>query len=136
MVNREINFRVWDTAEKQMVYYYQELHEIVMDADGQIYFYDYEMGLCSRPGWKAMQFTDLKDCKEKYICEGDIIKWDETDIGGDAGIGVVEWEDDLTIYPVAGFYVHRPQPHNYNFPLCPEIIGNVYENPELLEKSG
>lgn len=83
-----------------------------------------------------MQFTGLKDKNDKEIYEGDIIlskelvkreiiyfdtllTWYAT-IPGD--------NDNLSAFPLAHWIIHGVD--------TIEIIGNIYENPELLKESG
>lgn len=85
-----------------------------------------------------MQYTGLKDRNGKEIYEGDVVS-----NGLD---GVVEYFSDLTwdggcLHP--GFYCQEWFEFNepcelaypHNFDDC-EVIGNIYENPELLEVEG
>jgi len=79
--------------------------------------------------YEFMQYTGLKDKNGKEIYEGDIVKINYTpDIENaeeDFDITDVEWlEDDITcgwsIDPVTSWHA--------------KVIGNIHENPELLEK--
>jgi len=75
--------------------------------------------------YHVMQFTGLKDKNDKEIYEGDLIKLGE--IYGNKII-YVEWNNDLACYTMNG---------KASFDICEshhgEIVGNIYENPELLE---
>lgn len=73
-----------------------------------------------KDGWILMQSTGLKDKNGKFIYEGDILK-------RYAGIEVVQWDSEFT-----GFSPWV-EPDGYINPSALEVIGNIYENPELLE---
>ena len=64
-----------------------------------------------------MQYTGLKDRNGKEIYEGDIIDL------GEKNIAQVEWVESgfVLILPYGAFQLHSGG----------EIIGNIYENPEL-----
>lgn len=70
-----------------------------------------------------MQYTGLKDKNDKEIYEGDIVKH-----ATDEGVYKVIFED-------GGFYVKNLFEYDFQtineYPL--EVIGNIYENPELME---
>ena len=66
------------------------------------------------------QFTGLHDKNGKEIYEGDIV----TD-----GVGKYKIIYDLKLAGYQPYCIFRDDPENY----C-EVIGNIYENPELLEK--
>ncbi len=87
-----------------------------------------------------MQFTGLLDRNGKEIYEGDVLRFTEVDEDScmgreDTHVGKVVWVEEIAqwrfIYPSGQrrelhLVTHFPQViHN-------EVIGNIYENPELL----
>lgn len=126
---REIKFRAWDKERKRWTNYSL--------ADDLQRFYEKSTGC-----WKSdknnerfalMQYTGLKDISGKEIYEGDIIKavyfarW----------IGTVEFCEENAAYilkdiekmPYRDDYVFLSQ-----FDDGFEVLGNICENPELLQK--
>ena len=88
---------------------------------------------------ELMQYTGLKDKNGKEIYEGDIVSFEDSDGGYEypdlvVNTGIVEYGD-------LGFYfTNRVAVEMDDFYIkdgrCDEveIIGNIYENPELLEE--
>lgn len=123
---REIKFRFWDNLEERMI---QPSEKIFMnlfgkisveDDDGDVFFIkDTEI--------EIMQFTGLQDVTGKDIYEGDI----QTSPHG-----------NKEIYFSQGIFwagIKVGEKYYYESPLktwcdtC-KVIGNIYENPELLEQ--
>jgi uncharacterized phage protein (TIGR01671 family) len=126
---RTIKFRAWDKKNKQFWYQFK-----ISSLYGSLYFPDDMI----REDWELLQFTGLLDKNGKEIYEGDIVKitdpydeeskislvkcigdgfiveWNNGFCGGDSDISLISWamEDDFKF----------------------EVIGNIYENPELLKQ--
>lgn len=134
---REIKFRIWDNLEKD----YLNEEDIAIDNLNNIFIFErYDSNdselwytrLLPDPDNKRHvieQCTGLKDKNGTEIYEGDIVK-----VEGDGEIYRVEWIN-------SGFGLEP----RYNSPLYPilgnvklrkkiEVIGNVHENPELVEE--
>jgi len=95
---------------------------------------------------ETMQYIGIKDKYGREICEGDIIQTYFSFKPGDAGYGVsqkpfvVKWEQGRT-----GFRAYKPNAKALHLldvidffdmqSKLYEIIGNIYENPELLKQS-
>lgn len=122
---REIKYRAWYKYAKRM----QEVltidfinKKVFLSADksgiprNYLYFDDCEL----------MQYTGLKDKTGKEIYEGDIF---ETPFW----VAVVEWDENNGRF--LGFTVSKERRIVYvgRQPEPAKIIGNIYENPELLK---
>lgn len=123
---RELKFRAWDNEDKELIYDLQHCPSGYPFGD---YIYDDRFS-------DVMQFTGLKDKNETDIYEGDIVQYHG--IGND-DIGVVKF-GEAGDYE-ASFLIKSLTKPNYNYtlmyPECQsyEILGNIYENPKLAERS-
>ena len=124
---REIKFRAWDNFNKQMLYPEQHFKDDVMVIrclSGMVgYEWDSEGGggVEDNKYLIPLQFTGLKDKNGKEIYEGDIL-FDEIN---DEKL-LVEWDKS------GCWKIGRVWACNYSANGADEIIGNIYENPELL----
>lgn len=76
---------------------------------------------------KLMQYTGLRDKNGKEIYEGDVVLY--LNCTNDAEKAAVRYyEDDAGFYPFGGCTCGDSRASS------PEVIGNIYENPELLTK--
>lgn len=128
---REIKFRCWNGREKQMIladdicriHFSKEIPYGVYIWGGDIVIH----GDCI-----LMQYTGLKDKNSKEIYEGDIIKYKyEKSLRGD--ISKVEWQNEYAGFSPFVDYDSDNQWSYINLESI-EVIGNIYENPKLLEK--
>ncbi len=88
---------------------------------------------------KVLQFTGFRDKHGKDIYEGDIVEVKDRRYELH-GIGIVEWDKENGLWMIyfpdtQGATMLRDWlPKEYEASLSIEVIGNVYENPELLEE--
>ena len=87
------------------------------------------------------QYTGLTDKNGKKIWEGDIIKYHFGEIYAPVKFGEYQSCFDSTSTSHVGFYVDWDKNHNFRKDLVywikmidAEVVGNIFDNPELLEK--
>jgi len=125
---RELKFRAWDKNLKQM----EEVIAIDFDSEKVLCHPDYY-------DWRPfgqielMQYTSIKDKNKKEIYKDDIVYI--------SGIGncVVKWDEVNACW----IFVHKQELPFINETFCYQdicedlenVVGNIYENPELLKQS-
>lgn len=123
---REIKFRVWDKLYKVMREVLSidlEKKKVICPPRGHEFSEWYNQHL-SFNEVLPLQYTGLKDKNGKEIYEGDIFR---TYL---RHVAVVEWSNDGRFL---GFTAERDIIYVDMVPAI-EVIGNIYENPELLEE--
>lgn len=130
MDEREIKVRAWDIQKKEMLY----------KAEQEQYHDTTIFHPNARDKYTLMQWTGLTDENGKGIYEGDILsQMIETPDGFRKIVGVMEWNKDLAQFglfletkdddPLAGKHFEVKESVSGR----PKVIGNIYENPELLK---
>jgi len=115
---REIKFRAWDKKRKKMIF----LKKLLPALEDR---------------YILMQYTGLKDKKGKEIYEGDIVRWAN-------GIGVIVWNRHYGMWDC--LYISGEELPDGNLGVWTngvggdslrllEIIGNIFQNPELLTQT-
>lgn len=126
---REIKFRAWDSRSKAM--FNVDVLAISPCAWSCPDYGTRGVSLAYQPNIEVMQFTGLRDRHGKEIYEGDILRYWNPSVGSIIRPIVFKW---------GGFGIEglAKGTHIY-FGNLPEeeieVIGNIYENPELLEVS-
>ena len=121
---RLLKFRAWSPVQKKFLYNGN------VGFDGQCYkdvYSDSASAFGTSFGVEISQFTGLQDKNGRDIYEGDIIEY------GEYGQEVVEWAygTDGDGYGVSGFAFNN-EVDRENASYGGAVIGNIYENPELL----
>jgi uncharacterized phage protein (TIGR01671 family) len=138
-MKREIKFRFWSGLK--MFYTFEEVMECLKQ---QLAFNQSIVGTLvydhtGEHGASFMQYTDLKDKNGKEIYEGDILHCHEYD-SSDCGHRITQTFKNAVVGFSDGNYYYYPkgnmqQAHQLlMYAYQPEVIGNIYENPELLIK--
>lgn len=143
MQNR-FKFRHFNLLTKKMTYYDKPEMQVCLSDDfksGLIFplseeYDDNAMYMGNYTYYQ--QCTGLKDKNGKLIFEGDIVKIEYYDYVTKYRIGTVEWEDDgygITYFKAKDTKVNGCSLTDFVNDKK-EVIGNIYENPELLEVKG
>jgi len=149
---REIKFRAWDKETEKMwhnntEYYHNDIlnkpysQNLVLTMNGEIrtcQWYENGVTLHDFSRYEIMQYTGLKDKSGREIYEGDILEHPKDGFGRKYGIS---WANDYAGFWYAPLPIHGMQQYGGHLiatdVIEAEVIGNIYENPELLEvKSG
>lgn len=128
------NFRAYDSGSLSYMYQPEE----VMVCDGNIWIID-EDSVAGE--WivnndiHLMQSTGLKDKNGKEIFDGDVFEIeDEGEVLGNVKL---TWDKERAVFMIEGISVDVIVPfheivsdEDYSY----RVVGNIYENPELLEE--
>ena len=129
-MNREIKFRAWHPLLKKMLGMFEAMTYQPFTPDFFSRHEDHK--------WVLIQFTGSLYKNGKEIYEGDILKynfWNKSGIGyvtfENGAFGINQYSKDIEMY------YHSPfsswdEPEKDCLPFI-EVIGNIYQNPELLE---
>ena len=122
-MKKEIKFRVWDRDLRKMAY-----DNFTISPKGELSFYWQNAGFHSANSF-LMQYTGLKDKNGKEIYEGD---WCRAEYRTREGIitvqGNIVFDEFMWCVDCKNDIFRINRLHNF------EVIGNIYENPELLGK--
>jgi len=125
---REIKFRAWNTVEKEMSgsFTLEDMFQAGTMHNRKEYPED---------KYIVLQYSGLKDKNGKEIYEGDILRakrCSPEDYEFKYITYEVVWDDELAGYGISAKDTGMAERMAY---LEMEVVGNKYENPELLEKS-
>ena len=134
---REIKFRGKSVKNCEWLYGYLFPRSLLEDADylEPLWIASGFENECMAVDTESIgQYTGLHDKNGKEIYEGDIVKFEDVS-GYKDGCASVIWHEDS-----CGYYLENDDDNIYDtlYDFTPsyqmEIIGNIHENPELLEE--
>lgn len=120
-MNARFKFRVWSSEQKKM-YWWSD----IVKKPNFIYFMFVDNRQLGRGCYIVEQCTGLKDKNGRLIYEGDIVKV----------FGFKDWYMLVCRFRDSSFCLDHADGRPYNFvhSVAPiEVIGNIHENPDLVE---
>lgn len=113
-MNREIKFRAWNKILQRMETWEELLKQEASGDEMMVWLFQGEDLI-------SLQFTGLLDKNGKEIYESDLLKYPNGDV--------------VVVIFHKGTFCYKMSEHNYHIfdETQIEIIGNIYENPELLK---
>ena len=128
---REIKFRAWDKENKAFM---PSEGYAICDGDVMGLRYGNEMEDVLTDQIELMQYTGLKDVHGVDIYEGNIVKWGDQPNGHESPIriGVIELNPDIQFITNVGIFEYGRFAYKETNKYL-TVIGNKFENPELLE---
>ena len=131
---REIKFRAWDKEEKKTIV----IKSLKTDDIGNLYYINRE--LVNPTNIVMMQYTGLKDRIGTEIYESDVLHWKDLSELSDGTLECnvrVFWDDEHLRWSIETLEKFRNIEKLYDYSDIREIevIGNIYENPELLDNN-
>lgn len=140
-MNRPIKFRVWDTKREVVadvaIIHFDAKEGYVIVTDEYVWNEDPETGEAEcqimLSDCELMQYTGLKDKNGKEIYEGDILKlyFEEDKLEDWFWLSLKDEERERGYVYLE---VKYPEIFAQALPDDFEVIGNIYENPELLNQ--
>ena len=124
-MSREIKFRIW---HKKAVWLFTEKEWQPKMMGWDWVKQNFISSIFADEAVIPMQYTGLKDKNGKEIYEGDIVN--DTFYHGKC---VVYWDDDDCCFTTKSIEDDHRTPTYFGSYLGWEVIGNIYEYPELLE---
>ena len=122
---REIKFRAWDKRQEAFIFPTNDETRFVHWPNQLPNF-----NVCYQWNIVLTQYTGLKDKNGKEIYEGDILE-------SENWRGKVFFATDLACFYCETFKFPKSCYSDHQFPLCNsgsvQVVGNIYENVELLE---
>lgn len=136
LMSREIKFRIWDKTSNRMLYQ-DDFERVELDTKNKMvslvrsetiessYVLDYEDGIEA----EIMQYTGLKDKNGKKVYEDDIIQYSHKAVG----MILRKVRMKYGMWGIEGIVKGTQIPFANILESEYEVIGNIHENPELLE---
>ena len=131
---REIKFRAWDKKKKKWLHGYKELGGCHILGETILLGEWCSVEMARLNDIEVMQYTGLKDKNGKEIYEGDLLKYiNPKNQRKEQPLHEVKWSDGkakFVFIPIGGDGTDNP--HGMCSVERFEIIGNIYENPDLI----
>ena len=138
---REIKFRVWNTETNKMIINVKEMGVFALQS---IYSIEEFLVIPTDEKYPLMQYTGLKDKNGIEIYDGDIVKADcRSGNNADNGYYIIEYDKTNCCYYGNPREVKQEFGNLLNVIHCEpiseirqniKVVGNIYENPELLKE--
>ena len=123
-MTREIEFRVFYNQRGEMLYagdFHPDQGFLMHNKEWSLICEEGE--ICGNEYATLMQYTGLRDKNGKKIFEGDIVIQEDTE-----SVYEIKWHKEE-----AGFYMNSTNDYTTIEAEYLEVIGNIYENEELIE---